>query len=134
MKVVALAGGTGAAKLIRGLTSWVSAGQLTIIGNTGDDTAGWGLHVVPERDTIPYALAGLLDVARGWGRASETFHCLDAMTALGTDTWFKLGDRDLAMHLHRTAALAAGRSLSSVTSELVRRLGVAAHLLPMSDE
>jgi LPPG:FO 2-phospho-L-lactate transferase len=134
MKVTALAGGTGAAKLLRGLVRVVDPGDVTIIGNTGDDTQVWGLHVSPDLDTVMYALSGRLDVTRGWGLADESFHCLDAMGGLGGDTWFNLGDRDLATHLVRTQALRAGRALSEVTAELCRRLGVAARVLPMSDD
>ena len=134
MKVTALAGGTGAAKLLRGLVRVVDPGDVTIIGNTGDDTQVWGLHVSPDLDTVMYALAGRLDVTRGWGLADESFHCLDAMGGLGGDTWFNLGDRDLATHLVRTQALRAGRTLSDVTAELGRRLGVGARVLPMSDD
>ncbi|HEX6209463.1 MAG TPA: 2-phospho-L-lactate transferase [Methylomirabilota bacterium] len=134
MRVTALAGGTGAARLLRGLSACLDAGDLTIIGNTGDDTEVWGLHVSPDLDTVTYALAGLLDVARGWGRADETFRCLEAMAALGGSSWFGLGDRDLATHLARTAALRAGEPLSAVTARLAGQLGVAARILPMSDE
>lgn len=134
VRVTALAGGTGAAKLLRGLARVVDPGALTIIGNTGDDAEVWGLHVSPDLDTVTYALGGQLDVARGWGRTDETFHCLGAMAALGGETWFNLGDRDLATHLFRTRALRAGRSLSDVTAELARTHGVAARVLPMSDE
>lgn len=134
MKVTALAGGTGAAKLLRGLVRVVDPGDVTIIGNTGDDAQVWGLHVSPDLDTVMYALAGRLDVTRGWGLADESFHCLDAMGGLGGDTWFNLGDRDLATHLVRTQALRAGHTLTEVTSELRRRLGVGARILPMSDD
>jgi LPPG:FO 2-phospho-L-lactate transferase len=131
-KVTALAGGTGAAKLLRGL---VGAGaDLTVVVNTGDDTDVWGLHVSPDLDTITYALAGRLDLARGWGRADESFHCLESMAAFEAPTWFALGDRDLATHLVRTQALAAGRSLSHVTAEIARRLGVSPAVVPMSDD
>jgi LPPG:FO 2-phospho-L-lactate transferase len=133
MRVTALAGGTGAAKLLRGLVALPDV-ELTIIGNTGDDTEVWDLHVSPDLDTVTYALAGLLDVARGWGRADETFRCLEAMTVLGAPSWFGLGDRDLATHLARTAALRAGEPLSAVTARLATQLGVAARILPMSDE
>jgi LPPG:FO 2-phospho-L-lactate transferase len=133
VRVTALAGGTGAAKLLRGLAQVLDPHELTVIGNTGDDTLVWGLHVSPDLDTVCYALAGLLDVERGWGRTGETFHCRDAMSALGAPTWFNLGDRDLATHLARTRALAEGRPLSAVTSELASRLGVVARVLPMSD-
>jgi LPPG:FO 2-phospho-L-lactate transferase len=134
MRVTALAGGTGAAKLLRGLAACLAARDLTIVGNTGDDTEVWSLHVSPDLDTVTYALAGLLDVARGWGRADETFRCLEAMAVLGAPSWFGLGDRDLATHLWRTAALRAGEPLSTVTARLARQLGVAARILPMSDE
>ena len=134
MKVTALAGGTGAAKLLRGLVRIIDASDLTIIGNTGDDAQVWGLHVSPDLDTVTYALAGRLDVTRGWGLADESFHCLDAMASLGADTWFNLGDRDLATHLVRTQALRAGRTLSEVTAEVGRRLGLDARVLPMSDD
>jgi LPPG:FO 2-phospho-L-lactate transferase len=138
MKVTALAGGTGAAKLVRGLVGCPELGMggadLTIIGNTGDDTEVWGLHVSPDLDSVMYALAGLLDRGRGWGRVDETWECRDAMATLGAPTWFNLGDRDLATHLTRTAALRGGRSLSDVTLELTRGLGIAARLVPMSDD
>ena len=134
MRVTALAGGTGAAKLLRGLAVCVAPRELTIIGNTGDDTEVWGLHVSPDLDTVTYALAGLLDVARGWGRADETFHALQAMAALGAPTWFSLGDRDLATHLARTVALRQGQTLAAVTARLGAQLGVGARVLPMSDD
>ncbi|MBI4271442.1 MAG: 2-phospho-L-lactate transferase [Candidatus Rokubacteria bacterium] len=133
MRVTAIAGGTGAAKLLRGLAACLPARDLTVVGNTGDDTEIWGLHVSPDLDTITYALAGRLDVARGWGLAGETFRCLESMAELGAETWFNLGDRDLATHVHRTRALRAGATLSAVTAELARRRGVAARILPMSD-
>jgi len=134
MRLVALAGGTGAAKLLRGLVRVVDARDLTVIGNTGDDTEVWGLHVSPDLDTVMYALAGTLDVERGWGLAGETFQCLSAMAAYGADTWFNLGDRDLATHLTRTRALREGLPLSVVTARLAASLGVSARLLPMSDD
>jgi len=133
MRVTALAGGTGAAKLLRGLVA-CGEGPLTVVINTGDDTEVWGLHVSPDLDTVTYALAGRLDVARGWGRADETFHCLEAMAAFGAPTWFALGDRDLATHLSRTQALGTGRPLSAVTAEIARGLGARAAVLPMSDD
>ena len=132
MRVTALAGGTGAAKLLRGLAG-VGA-NLTVVVNTGDDTEVWGLHVSPDLDTITYALSGRLDLARGWGRADESFHCLESMAAFDAPTWFALGDRDLATHLVRTQALAAGRSLSDVTAEIAGRLGVRSAVVPMSDD
>ena len=134
MRVTALAGGTGAAKLLRGLVACVGEGNLTVVVNTGDDADIWGLHVSPDLDTVTYALAGRLDVIRGWGLQSESFRCLEAMADLGGETWFSLGDRDLATHLTRTRRLREGESLSAITAHLARRLGVAACILPMSDD
>jgi LPPG:FO 2-phospho-L-lactate transferase len=134
VRITALAGGTGAAKLLRGLSACVDPAALTIIGNTGDDAEIWGLHVSPDLDSVMYALAGVLDTGRGWGRASETFHCLAAIASFGAPTWFGLGDRDLATHITRTHALGAGQSLSDITERLARGLGVRARLLPMSDD
>ena len=133
MRLTALAGGTGAAKFLRGLIASEVA-DLTVIVNTADDTDVWGLHVSPDLDTITYALAGRLDVEHGWGRADETFHCLESMAVLEEPTWFALGDRDLATHLARTQALRAGRPLSQATAQIARRLGVRPALLPMSDD
>jgi LPPG:FO 2-phospho-L-lactate transferase len=134
VRVTALAGGTGAAKLLRGLAACLSPGELTIIGNTGDDTEVWGLHVSPDLDTVTYALGGVLDIARGWGRAEETFRCREVMATLGAPVWFSLGDRDLAVHLTRTAALRAGEPLSAITARLSAAFGVASRVLPMSDQ
>jgi LPPG:FO 2-phospho-L-lactate transferase len=134
VRIAALAGGTGAAKLLRGFAATVDPAALTVIGNTGDDDEIWNLHVSPDLDSVMYALAGVLDPQRGWGRADETFHCLAAMAGYGAPTWFGLGDRDLATHLARTRALHAGQPLSAVTAALATALGVRARLLPMSDD
>ena len=134
MRVAALAGGTGAAKLLRGLAASLDPSALSVVVNTGDDAEVWGLHVSPDLDSVMYALAGVLDPGRGWGRADETFRCLSAMAVYGAPTWFALGDRDLATHLVRTRALRAARSLSAITAELCRALGVAPRILPMSDD
>jgi LPPG:FO 2-phospho-L-lactate transferase len=134
MKIVALAGGTGAAKLLRGLAPLVDPAELTIVGNTGDDTEIWGLHISPDLDTVCYTLAGLIDERKGWGLRDETFHALEQMPRLGEPAWFGLGDRDLATHLHRTRLLREGRSLSAVTADIVAALGVPARVLPMSDQ
>ncbi len=131
--IVALAGGTGAAKFLRGLTAVVPPEQVTVIGNTGDDTRIWGLHVSPDLDTVTYALSGLLDEAKGWGFKDDTFRCLATMAALGRETWFNLGDRDLATHLFRTERLDAGQRLSEVTDAIRRALGVRSRVLPASD-
>jgi LPPG:FO 2-phospho-L-lactate transferase len=133
MRITALAGGTGAAKFLRGLTAVIPPEQLTVVGNTGDDTLIWGLHVSPDLDTVTYALAGVLDQARGWGFSDDSFRCLGAMAALGRETWFNLGDRDLATHLFRTERLRAGESLTRVTDAIRRSLGVRSRILPVSD-
>lgn len=133
MRITALAGGTGAAKFLRGLTAVIPPEQLTVVGNTGDDTLIWGLHVSPDLDTVTYALAGVLDQARGWGVNDDSFRCLGAMAALGRETWFNLGDRDLATHLFRTERLREGESLTRVTDAIRRSLGVRSRILPVSD-
>jgi LPPG:FO 2-phospho-L-lactate transferase len=134
MRITALAGGTGAAKFLRGLTACTNPRDLTIVGNTGDDAEIWNLHVSPDLDTLTYALTGRLDPARGWGHRDETFHALAAMGALGGETWFRLGDRDLATHIYRTRALRAGASLTEVTTAIGRALGLRPRLLPMTDD
>ena len=134
MRLVALAGGTGAAKLLRGLDALVEPGALTIIGNTGDDEVFHGLHVSPDLDTICYTLAGLIDESRGWGLRDESFRTLGEMVRFGEPTWFNLGDRDLATHLHRTRLLAEGVTLGEVTARLARDLGARHAVLPMSDQ
>lgn len=134
MRIVALAGGTGAAKLLRGLDALVGPGELTIIGNTGDDALIWGLHVSPDLDTVCYTLGGLIDEGRGWGLRGETFRTLSEMVRFGEPTWFNLGDRDLATHLHRTRLLRDGLTLTEVTARIARDLGVSHAVLPMSDQ
>jgi LPPG:FO 2-phospho-L-lactate transferase len=132
--IAALAGGTGAAKFLRGLAAVGDPSALTIIGNTGDDTLIWGLHVSPDLDTVTYALAGLLDETKGWGVRDDSFHCLAAMAALGRETWFNLGDRDLAIHLARTERLRAGQTLTEISDSIRKSLGVPSRILPMSDQ
>ncbi|HEV8531553.1 MAG TPA: 2-phospho-L-lactate transferase [Methylomirabilota bacterium] len=134
MRLVALAGGTGAAKLLRGLDALLPPGALTVVGNTGDDAAIWGLHVSPDLDTICYTLAGLIDEDRGWGLRDESFRTLGEMVRFGEPTWFNLGDRDLATHLHRSRLLAEGRTLSEVMAKLAADLRVRHAVLPMSDQ
>ncbi|MBI4561001.1 MAG: 2-phospho-L-lactate transferase [Candidatus Rokubacteria bacterium] len=131
--ITALAGGTGAAKFLRGLVALMEPGLLTVIGNTGDDTEIWGLHISPDLDTVTYTLAGLIDEGKGWGVKDDSFCCLQAMAVLGGETWFNLGDRDLATHLFRTERLRAGQSLSEVTDAIRAGLGVRSRILPMSD-
>jgi LPPG:FO 2-phospho-L-lactate transferase len=134
MKITALAGGTGAAKLLRGLCRVMDPRDLTVIVNTGDDTPVWGLHVSPDLDTVCYTLGGVIDERKGWGLTDETFHALDQIARFGEPTWFNLGDRDLATHLHRSRLLREGRSLSEVTREIAAALRVSATVLPMSDD
>lgn len=135
MKVAALAGGVGAGKFLRGLVRVVSPEDLTVIVNTGDDVRVHGLHVSPDLDSVTYWLAGLADRERGWGRAGETFRVTEELRRFGApDSWFSLGDTDLALHLVRTQLLRQGMSLSEVTEEVARAFGVAVRLLPMSDD
>lgn len=132
--ITALAGGTGAAKFLRGLATVTDPDDLTVIGNTGDDIELWGLHVSPDLDTLIYSLAGLIDDTKGWGVLDDSFHCLRAMAAFGKETWFNLGDRDLATHLIRTESLRRGLPLSAITDAIRRALGVRSRILPMSDQ
>lgn len=134
VKVAALAGGVGAAKLLRGLVKVIPPKNLTIIGNVGDDIELYGLHISPDLDIILYTLAGIVDEAKGWGVSGDTFYCLDMLGKLGFETWFKLGDRDLAIHIARTKMLKDGMTLSQVTAKLCKMLGVEANLVPMSDD
>ncbi|HVO78730.1 MAG TPA: 2-phospho-L-lactate transferase [Candidatus Bathyarchaeia archaeon] len=132
--IVVLSGGTGGAKLLQGLQHLVPHENLTVVVNTADDLQWWGLHVSPDVDSVLYALAGALSADRGWGIEHDSFRCLERMTLLGQPAWFSLGDLDLATHLTRTNLLRAGRSLSNVTAELGRRMGVRTRVLPMSDD
>jgi len=132
--VVALAGGVGAAKLLRGLVQVVPPDDLLIVGNTGDDFEVYGLHISPDLDIVMYTLAGIVDEAKGYGVAGDTFHCLDMLKRLGFETWFGLGDRDLAVHVLRTEMLGKGMTLSQAAAELCRMLHVKARLVPMSDD
>src|SRR4029450_2304862 len=134
MRLVALARGTGAAKPLRGLDALVEPETLGIIGNTGDDVLVWGLHVSPDLDTVCYALGGLIDEGRAWAPRAETFPALGEMVRFGEPTWFNLGDRDLATHLHRTRLLGEGKTLSEATAKIARDLGVRHRPLPMSDQ
>ena len=133
-KILALAGGVGGAKLALGLSRVVPPGQLVICVNTGDDECFHGLHVSPDLDTVMYTLAGLADPQSGWGLAGDTFNALGMLHQYGADTWFNLGDRDLATHIRRTQRLRQGATLSQVTEELCRHLGVTHQLAPMSDD
>jgi LPPG:FO 2-phospho-L-lactate transferase len=131
---VALSGGIGGAKLVLGLSRVLPAGELLVVANTGDDFEHLGLGISPDLDTLMYVLAGLDNPVTGWGRRDETWSFMESLATLGGEDWFRLGDRDLATHVERTRRLRAGQTLTQVTAELCRRLGVAVRLLPMSDD
>ncbi|MBV8479572.1 MAG: 2-phospho-L-lactate transferase [Actinobacteria bacterium] len=132
MKVVVLSGGVGGARFCQGVVDAVD--DVTVVGNVGDDVEVLGLHVSPDLDSILYALAGMNDEERGWGRAGETWRVLETAAELGGETWFRLGDLDLAVHLVRTQALRDGATLSQVTARLARALGVRPTILPATDD
>jgi LPPG:FO 2-phospho-L-lactate transferase len=132
--VVALSGGVGGAKLVLGLARVLPEGSLSVIANTGDDFRHFGLAISPDIDTLVYTLAGLADPVQGWGRRDETWHFMAALAQLGEETWFQLGDRDLAMHVARTRRLDRDESLSQVTQACCRHLGIATRILPMTDD
>ena len=134
VKVVLLSGGVGGARFARGLVEAADGAGLTIVGNVGDDLEVLGMSVSPDLDSILYALAGLNDEERGWGRAGETWEALGTVSALGGEDWFRLGDRDLGLHLVRTQALRGGEPLSAVTARIARALGVEPAILPATDD
>jgi LPPG:FO 2-phospho-L-lactate transferase len=132
-RCVLLSGGIGGAKLALGLDRMLPAGDLTVIANTGDDFEHLGLAISPDLDTLMYTLADAVNPDTGWGQRDETWGFMEELDNLGGPTWFKLGDRDLAVHIERTRRLNAGESLAAVTAAFCRRLGVKSRLLPMSD-
>ena len=134
MKVALLSGGVGGARFARGLIEAAGAPNVTVVGNVGDDLEVLGMSVSPDLDSILYALAGLNDEERGWGRADETWRAMETVSALGGEDWFRLGDRDLGLHLVRTQAVRAGDPLSAVTARLARALGIEAAILPATDD
>ena len=134
MNVVLLSGGVGGAKLAAGLHDVLAPGELTVVGNVGDDLEVLGLHISPDLDSVLYGLAGLNDTERGWGRAGETWHALASARAWGGEGWFMLGDLDLGLHLVRSQALRRGEPLSAVTGGLARAVGLATRLLPATDD
>jgi LPPG:FO 2-phospho-L-lactate transferase len=134
VKVTALCGGYGGARLARALDETLAPGELTVVGNVGDDVEVLGLHVSPDIDSVFYALAGVGDDERGWGRADETWNALETAAELGGEDWFKLGDRDIGLHLVRTAALRTGEPLSAVTARLTAAWRVQTTLLPATDD
>ena len=134
MKICVLSGGVGGARFVRGLVAACAPGDVTVAGNVGDDLEVLGLHVSPDLDSVLYALAGLADEERGWGRAGETWNALETVASLGGEDWFRLGDLDLGLHLVRTQALRGGDRLSAVTRRLAEALGVETTLLPATDD
>lgn len=131
--ITTLAGGVGAARFLQGLVKVVPEEEVMIIGNTGDDIELYGLHVSPDLDIVMYTLAGIVDEDRGWGIKGDTFHCLDMLRRYGHETWFNLGDRDLATHIYRTQLLKSGLSLSEATKILREKLGLKVNILPMTN-
>ena len=134
MTVAVLSGGVGGARFLRGLVAVVPEEDVTVVGNVGDDLEVLGLHVSPDLDSVLYTLAGLADDERGWGRAGETWDALETVARLGGESWFRLGDRDLGLHLVRTELLRSGSALSEVTARLTRAVGVGTTLLPATDD
>ncbi|MGH9124287.1 MAG: 2-phospho-L-lactate transferase [Acidimicrobiales bacterium] len=134
--LVALAGGVGAARMLRGLAAVMDPAEIVAVVNTGDDVVLHGLHISPDLDTVTYTLAGAINADTGWGLAGESWQAMEALAAYGDGTraWFRLGDRDLATHLYRTGRLAEGTTLSQVTAEVAARWRVAVRLLPMTDD
>ena len=132
--IIALSGGVGGAKLALGLARIMPPEQLVVVVNTGDDFEHLGLSISPDIDTVTYTLAGIANRELGWGRHDETWSFMETMEALGGETWFRLGDRDVALHVERTRRLNAGETLSAVTADFCRRLGIKSHVVPMSDD
>jgi LPPG:FO 2-phospho-L-lactate transferase len=132
--IAALAGGVGAARLLRGMVEVVPPSDITAIVNTGDDTVLHGLHIAPDLDTVMYTLADAINPETGWGLAGETWRVMESLARLGGITWFNLGDQDLATHCYRTQRLSEGATLGQVTSELARSWGLDVRLVPVSDD
>ena len=131
--ITVLAGGVGAARFLQGLVRVVEPRDVTVIVNTGDDVELHGLYISPDVDTITYTLADLGDEVRGWGVRGDTFHSLSGLKRLGHETWFNLGDQDMALHIHRTQELRSGRTLSQVTAQVASALQISCRILPMSN-
>jgi LPPG:FO 2-phospho-L-lactate transferase len=133
MKVVVLTGGVGGARFLRGVVEVVPPAEVTAIVNVGDDLEILGVHVSPDVDSVVYALAGIADDDRGWGRAEETWNALETVTTLGGQAWFRLGDRDLGLHLVRTEGMRAGQPLSAITRRVTQSFGIETTVLPATD-
>ncbi len=134
MKITALAGGVGAARFLTGLVKLVREEDLSVIVNTGDDIEMFGLHISPDLDIVMYTLAGLVDEEKGWGWKDDTFQCLQTFKQYGLETWFNLGDKDLATHIYRTQLLRESFTLSQVTVQLYRALGLKLRIYPMTND
>jgi LPPG:FO 2-phospho-L-lactate transferase len=134
MNVTVLSGGVGGARFVQGLVDVIEPNAVTVVGNVGDDLEVLGLHVSPDLDSIVYALAEVNDEQRGWGRAEESWRALETVSALGGESWFRLGDLDLGLHLVRSQALRAGEPLSAVTTRIARAFGIETTLLPATDD
>jgi LPPG:FO 2-phospho-L-lactate transferase len=134
VKVAVLSGGVGGARFAQGLVDVIEPSDVTVVGNVGDDVEVLGLHVSPDLDSLVYALAGLNDDERGWGRANETWRALETVRELGGESWFQLGDLDLGLHLVRSQALRAGEPLSAVTERIAQAFGIEAHVVPATDD
>jgi LPPG:FO 2-phospho-L-lactate transferase len=132
--ITALAGGVGAARFLSGLVRVIPEKELSVIVNTGDDIELYGLHISPDLDIVSYTLAGMVDEEKGWGLRGDTFRCLEMLKSFGFETWFNLGDKDLATHLYRTGLLKSGLKLSEVTAKISRALGLKVKVLPMTDD
>ncbi len=132
--IIALSGGVGGAKLALGLARVLPPEQLVVVVNTGDDFEHLGLSISPDIDTVTYTLAGIANRELGWGRQDETWSFMETIESLGGETWFRLGDRDVALHVERTRRLNNGEKLSAVTADFCRRLGIASRVVPMSDD
>jgi LPPG:FO 2-phospho-L-lactate transferase len=134
VKVVLLSGGGGGARFARGLASALEPPELTVVGNVGDDVEILGLHVSPDVDSLVYTLADLVDDERGWGRSGETWNALESAATWGGEDWFRIGDRDLGLHLVRTRALREGIPLSEITRRLCERAGIDTEIIPATDD
>jgi len=132
--ITALAGGVGAARFLQGMVRVVPEKEVAVVVNTGDDIELYGLHISPDLDIVTYTLAGIVDEERGWGIRGDTFHCLEALQKYGQETWFKLGDMDLATHIYRTSLMKNGLTLSEVTSRLCQALGLSVKIIPMTND
>jgi len=133
-RVTVLCGGVGGSRFVRGLAGVLKANRITAVVNTGDDIVLHGLHISPDVDIVLYSMAGIVDKKKGWGISGDSFRCLKAMERLGMETWFKLGDLDLATHVYRTDLLNRGLSLSEVTRRIAKSLGVKIRVIPMTDD